>query len=142
MPFISVTRLRVRSWRFVVPFFVQAIRSARQAAASPGNLGTALLRDPQWTFWTSTAWSDEAAMRGFMLAGAHRAVMRRLLDWCDEAALVHWTQDEPELPTWPEAHRRLLAEGRRSKVHHPSADQTAFVVPPPVARPTGQLRLR
>jgi hypothetical protein len=142
MPFVSVTRLRVRSWRFVPVFFVQAFRSGRQAAAAPGNLATALLRDPQWTFWTSTVWTDEAAMRSFMMAGAHRSVMRRLLEWCDEASLVHWSQEQATLPTWSEAHRRLQGEGRLSKVHHPSPAHTAFEIPAPLARPSGQLRLR
>jgi hypothetical protein len=26
--------------------------------------------------------------------------MAKLLDWCDEAPLAHWTQATPELPDW------------------------------------------
>jgi hypothetical protein len=55
----------------------------------------------------------------------------RILHWCDEAALVHWYQESPELPDWREAHRRMIAEGRPSKVNHPSADQLAFRNTPP-----------
>lgn len=142
MTFVSITRLRVRSWRFVPLFFIQALRSARQAAAAPGNLGTMLLRDPRWTFWTATSWESEAAMRDYMLAGVHRSVMRKLLDWCDEAAVVHWEQPDAVLPTWAAAHARMCAEGRPSKVHHPSPDQLAFAIPAPVARPSGVLRLK
>ena len=47
-----------------------------------------------------------------MMAAPHGPTMRKLLEWCDEASLVHWTQDEAELPSWEEAHRRLLHEGR------------------------------
>ncbi len=54
-----------------------------------------------------------------MLAGAHRQLVRRLLEWCDEAALVHWEQENLE-PDWHDAQRRLQSEGRRSKVNHPS----------------------
>jgi hypothetical protein len=53
---------------------------------------------------------------------------------CDEAAVVHWTQDSPELPTWPEACQRLKKEGRRSKVNHPSAAHSAYEFPAPLAR--------
>jgi hypothetical protein len=76
-------------------------------------------------------WSDEAAMRAFMRSGAHRSVMPRLLEWCDEAALVHWTGDAPGPPSWAAAHQRLQHEGRRSKVNHPSPAQLRFTIPPP-----------
>ena len=73
-------------------------------------------------------------MRSFMLNGVHGHGMRKLMTWCDEAAVVHWTNDGPELPSWEEAHRRLQAEGRRSKVTHPSAAHEAFRIPLPVVR--------
>jgi hypothetical protein len=70
-------------------------------------------------------------MKAFMLAGAHRKVMRQLLEWCDEAALVHWQQKSDQQPDWREAHRRLQAEGRRSKVNHPSQDHENFRIAVP-----------
>jgi hypothetical protein len=36
-----------------------------------------------------------------------------------------------EVPTPAEAHRRTTTGGRSSKVHHPSAAQTAFHIPEP-----------
>jgi hypothetical protein len=131
MAFLSVTRLRVRSLRFLPPFFYFAFTSARQARRARGNLGSDLLADSKRTFWTATAWEDEASMRAFMIAPPHRRAMPRLLDWCDEAAAVHWLQDGPDLPDWREAHRRMVAEGRPSKVRHPSPAQEAFEIPPP-----------
>jgi hypothetical protein len=68
--------------------------------------------------------------------------MRSLLEWCDEASLVRWTQDGPELPSWQEAHRRLEEEGRPSKVNHPSPAHLAHTFPPPVARQTSQLHFK
>ena len=82
MPFVSITRLRVRSWRYLPGFLLQSVRAARQAKGVPGNLSVSLLRDAEFAFWTRTVWSDETAMRGFMLSGAHRHVMPRLLQWC------------------------------------------------------------
>jgi heme-degrading monooxygenase HmoA len=131
MPFVSITRLRVRSWRYLPGFLVQAFRAARQAKTAPGNLSVNLLRDAGFAFWTCTLWTNEDAMRGFMLSGAHRRVMPRLVEWCDEAAVVHWTQASSEPPAWAEAHRRLQQDGRPSKVNHPSLGQQRFAFPPP-----------
>jgi hypothetical protein len=82
-------------------------------------------------FWTVTAWENESAMNSYRIAGAHRQAMPKLLKWCDEAAVAHWSQDSAELPSWPEAHRRMVAEGRLSKVNHPSAVQLAKQIPAP-----------
>jgi hypothetical protein len=70
-------------------------------------------------------------MRSFMRAGVHRRVMAHLPVWCDEAAVVHWTQDGTEPPPWPEAHRRLQGEGRRSRVNHPTDAQRQFEIREP-----------
>lgn len=131
MPFVSVTRLRVRSWLYLLPFFFYAIRSMRQAKAADGHLNLALLNDAHRTFWTCTVWADEAAMKSFMLSGAHRHAMPHLMEWCDEAAVAHWLQDTDQLPDWTSAHARLQREGRLSKVRHPSPAQQKFEIPPP-----------
>lgn len=142
MPVVSITRLRVRSWRFLPFFFLRTMRIARQAAKAAGSLKVTLLRDTGNTFWTSTSWASEAAMKAFMHAAPHGPAMRKLMDWCDEASLVHWTQDGPELPTWEVAHQRLEGEGRPSKVRHPSAAHLAHKFPPPTASDTSQLRFK
>jgi len=66
-----------------------------------------------------------------MLNGPHRQVMSRLLEWCDEAAVVHWTQESDREPDWQEAHRRIQQEGRRSKVNHPSQAHEDYEIPKP-----------
>jgi heme-degrading monooxygenase HmoA len=136
MPFVSITRLRVRRWRYLPQFLVQSIRAARQAKRAAGNLAVSILRDADRAFWTRTVWSDEAAMRSFMQSGVHRRVMARLPEWCDEAALVHWVQDDKEPPSWAEAHRRLELEGRRSRVNHPTAAQRRFEIREPLTSAT------
>lgn len=142
MPFVSITRLRVRSWSYFPPFFVQTLRIARQAARAEGNLAVKLLRDNRNAFWTGTSWSSEGSMKAFMHAKPHGPTMRSLLQWCDEAALVHWTQAGAELPSWDEAHKRIQQEGRPSKVNHPSAAHTAHTIPAPTLRPRRELRFK
>ncbi|MEP6961069.1 MAG: DUF3291 domain-containing protein [Acidobacteriota bacterium] len=131
MAFISVTRLRVRSVWQLPKFLWHATRSSAQARKSAGNLGVSLLNDAKLVFWTKTAWTDEAAMRAFLLSGQHKKAMPVLMNMCDEAAVAHWVQDSATLPTWQEAHRRLRESGRSSKVRHPSAAHEAFEIPPP-----------
>ena len=131
MPFISVTRLRVRSLRYLLSFVWQTFKVARQTQHSPHFLGGRILSEAKNTFWTITAWEDEAAMRGFRQKGAHGVVMPKLLEWCDEAAYVHWSQDYLGLPDWREAHRRLVQDGKLSKVYHPSPAQVAKQIAEP-----------
>ena len=131
MAFVSVTRLRLRHWRFLPVFFWHTIPSFRQARQAKGNLSADVLNDRQWAFWTRSVWVDESAMRAYMTSGAHMKAMPYLMEWCDEAATTHWVQAEATPPDWQEAHRRLGAEGRRSKVRPPSPAQTAFEIPAP-----------
>ncbi len=132
MPFVSVTRLRVRSPEFIDPFSVAVTDVYGQASTAPGNLALDLLAEANDTFWTRTVWTDRAAVRAYMTTGAHGEVMPRLRDWCDEAHVAHWEQDSTDLPTWEEAHRRIVTEGRTSAVAHPSPDHAPRTVAPPV----------
>ena len=120
MIFVSLTRLRVRSIRFLPAFAVHTLRSLRQVRKAAGFLDGALLPDRSWTFWTLTAWNRQEDMRAYMVSGDHKAAMPHLLEWCDEASVAHWTQDALPLPSWIEADRRMRGEGRASKVQNPS----------------------
>jgi hypothetical protein len=125
MTFISITRLRIRATRYLPAFVYHAFLANRQARRAPGNLTVDAINDANWTFWTRSAWRDEASMRAFMLADPHRHSMAKLALWCDEAAVVHWVQESSQLPDWREGHRRMLAEGRCSNVTFPSEDHKA-----------------
>lgn len=70
-------------------------------------------------------------MRNFMFNEPHRSAMAKLSEWCDEASIVHWTQENPQLPDWKEAHRRMVAEGRRSRVRRASEAHEKFEIPAP-----------
>jgi Domain of unknown function (DUF3291) len=131
MALISVTRLRVRSVFYLLQFFWHTFKVQRQAKSAPGMLGGRLMLEAHLVFWTATVWESEAAMRAFRSSGAHMRAMPKLLDWCDEASYVHWEQESAELPSWAEAHRRMVTEGKLSKVKNPSAAQTAKKFPQP-----------
>ncbi len=142
MPVVAITRLRVRSWRYLAPFLFHALRSAWQAKRAAGVQSATLLKDNWRTYWTRTVWTDEAAMKGFMTSGNHRRAMPRLLELCDEASVGRWNQDSATPPSWEEVHRRMQDEGRPSRVNHPSAAHVAYRIPVPRVRPFGQVPLK
>jgi heme-degrading monooxygenase HmoA len=130
MPFTSVTRLRIRSIRFLPLFALYAQRSLSQARAATGFQEGSLLVDRRWVFWTLTIWETEESMRSYMLSGAHKIAMPRLLDWCDEASVVHWQASDPGLPDWQEAEERMRRDGRPSKLRSPSASHATLQFAP------------
>jgi len=129
--YISITRLRVRSFAYLPSFLWHAFQSTRQAERARGFLGGRLLVNPKSVYWTMTAWESDSAMNEFRTTAAHRAAMPKLLHICDEASVVHWPQETSELPSWEESHRRMVADGRVSKVNHPSANQLSNEIPSP-----------
>ncbi len=50
MPFVSITRLRVRSWYYLPPFLFETLRIMRQAKRAEGNLAVSLLKDDRNAF--------------------------------------------------------------------------------------------
>ena len=123
MVFVSVTRLHVRSWKFVLPFAIYALRSSSQARRTPGFVAGTLGNDAQRGNWTITMWNSESDMRSFRNSGVHRIAMQKLLHWCDEASYTHYTTEEADFPTADAVYERLR-KGKASKVNHPSAAQS------------------
>ena len=117
---VSITRLRVRSIFYMPLFMMHAMRTMMQAQKAPGVLGVETRLEPGNVVWTKTVWTDEAAMKQYRGSGAHQIAMRLLAEICSEAAYARWGQDTSDLPTWEEAHQRILREGKLSKVKHPS----------------------
>ena len=131
MYFVSVTRLRVRSLLFLPQFFCANEASVKALKKIPGYINGKELVDKGFTFWTVTIWDSVDAMKLFRNNDPHKSVMRKLPNWCDEAAYVHWTQETSDFPNWDEIYRRLLSEGKLTKVQHPSPQQAAMTYPAP-----------
>jgi hypothetical protein len=131
----SVTRLRVRSPWILPVFLLRTFQSQRQIECSPGYLGGRLLVDAHSTYWTLTLWQDEKAMKVFRGSGAHARAMKKLPEWCDEGAYAHWIPAGDAIPTWAQAYERLVAEGKLSRVEHPSAAHVAREFPSPRLKP-------
>lgn len=125
MAITSITRVRLGSWRYWLPFVRLAMASGRQARHADGFLGGYLGNGWPLVFWTVTQWRDKEAMRAFRNSGVHLQAMPRLKGWCVEAA-VATIESDGLIPVDPEAAARLLAEhGHTSAVERPSAEHEA-----------------
>ncbi len=139
MAFVSVTRLRVRSFLFMPAFLWHTFRSQRQVVRAPGFTGGRLLVDSHLAYWTLSVWESEQSMKKFRGAGAHSRVMPKLANWCDEAAYVHWMPESNEVPSWNEAYEKLVSEGKLSRVLYPSENHSNRTFPKPrLSPPIGQ----
>ena len=69
MPQVAVTRLRVRSSRFMPGFAWFTWRSVRQARRAAGNLGVAVCQAEDLAFWTVITWPDDRAPQSPAIAG-------------------------------------------------------------------------
>jgi len=125
VPVISITRLRLRSLRYLPSFGWYTWQSKRQLTRSPGFLTGTVGSAPGLAFWTATAWTDEASMKAFRNSDWHQRAMPKLLDWCDEASVARWTQDSSALPDRAAMLERMQTSGRISKVRHPTAAHAA-----------------
>jgi hypothetical protein len=100
------------AWR-TPAFMTEAIRAWRQARRSAGVFGATLRAQPlRRTYWTLSAWTDEAALHAFVRAEPHRTIMKRVRPWAKTATFRFWTAPAGELtPTrlWAEAERRITA---------------------------------
>ena len=131
MALISVTRLRVRSLIYLPQFLWDTFKTKRQVERSSGFLGGRLLVNAKNVFWTMTAWKDQAAMNAYRTGGAHRRAMPKLLNWCNEAAVVHWTQESSEIPFWHEVQQHMTKDGKLSKVIIPRLLRRRIIFPGP-----------
>ena len=118
--FVSLTRLRIRSWRFMPLFALDTMQALGQVRRAAGFVTGKLLPDREFAFWTLTGWDSRESMRAYMVSGPHAKAMPKLMEWCDEGSVAHWDQDGMELPTWEEADRRMRESRRVSKVKYPS----------------------
>jgi hypothetical protein len=100
------------AWRSAA-FLAQSIRAWQQARRSPGVFGATLRAQLlRRTYWTLSAWTDEAALYAFARTEPHRTIMKRARPWAKTATFRFWTVPADKLTPvelWAEAQRRISA---------------------------------
>jgi heme-degrading monooxygenase HmoA len=106
---VLASRLELRSRRHTIGFFRAATAVRRQVRGSAGALGVALLAKPlRRTYWTLSAWRDQAALDAFVETAPHTGTMARFRPLLRDSKFVTWQVPAGELPiSWDEARERL-----------------------------------
>ncbi len=104
---VMASRLELRRVRDVPSFLAAALRIRRQMLASPGVLGLSLIARPlHRTFWTLSAWQDQAALAAATGRQPHVQIMKHFRPRMAASSFVTWTAADLPIP-WDEARRRL-----------------------------------
>ncbi|SES45154.1 hypothetical protein SAMN03159406_04630 [Rhizobium sp. NFR03] len=106
--YVSITGLQLKARRHQPRFWWHAIRSMIQARKAPGNLSTDA-RFINGVHHTRTVWTDEAAMRRYLISGAHLQAMKAFGAIATGKTLGFTTETVPD---WDEVRRLWETAGR------------------------------
>jgi heme-degrading monooxygenase HmoA len=106
---VMASRFRVRGYRHVLPFLLDAMRVHTQVRKADGALGVSLVAHPlRREFATLSAWRDREALNAMVRAEPHRTIMGRYRSAMADSRFTFWNAPPSELPLdWAEADRRL-----------------------------------
>ncbi|MGW1490492.1 putative quinol monooxygenase [Streptomyces sp. NPDC002402] len=103
-----------RAWD-IPRFFAAAQSIRRQVLAADGCLGMSLRGEPfVKTFWTLSAWRDQAALDAFVGAQPHERIMRDFHPRLRDPVIISWTVPRGDLPVdWSDAVNRIAGHTSR-----------------------------
>jgi hypothetical protein len=106
--YVSITGLQLKSWRYFFKFWWHAVRSMTQAKSAPGNISTEThhINGMQHTL---SVWVDEAAMRQYLVSGAHRQAMATFHSIATGKTFGFYAN---KAPTWSEAYELWKQNGK------------------------------
>jgi len=110
MPYISITGLRLKSPLATPRFWWHALRSMAQARSAPGNISTDA-RSIGGVQHTLTVWTDQAAMRAYLVAGSHLQAMRAFRSIATGKTIGYTSET---IPSWEEARSIWEERGREA----------------------------
>ncbi|WP_460061632.1 DUF3291 domain-containing protein [Streptomyces sp. YKOK-I1] len=112
--FVMASRLEVRSLKDVPRFFLKSLAAWKQVCGAPGAYGASLIAEPlKRTFWTLSAWEDEAALRTYTKTEPHKSIMNGLRPTMKDSVFTFWQVPAAGLPIdWTDARRRLAEQER------------------------------
>ena len=108
------SRLTLRSYRDTLAFLRAAMKLRRQVLDTPGGLGVSMIAEPgRKTYWTLSAWTDQAALDRFVGTSPHSDVMRHFGHRLTGSSFTTWTVPVAELPARPTDAKQLWKQARQ-----------------------------
>jgi len=106
------SRLPLRSYGRIPSFIRATWRVRRQLAGADGLVGYSLdAKLLSKTFWTLSAWRDQAALDRFASAEPHRSVVAAIRPHMAATTFVTWAVTEAEVPVrWQTAREHVNRE--------------------------------
>lgn len=109
---VQVSKLELAHLKDVPGFLVTALRIRRWVLRAEGAVGMSLIAHPlKRTFWTLSAWQNEAAIGSLMTSELHRTAMTKYQGRMSDSHFHTWHPTDPALlpPDWDAAQTRLLS---------------------------------
>lgn len=131
MPYLSMTRLKLRSLRHLPHFSLHTARVVRQVQRTPGFIDGQIMFALELSAWTVVLWESDAAIRTYFTNGVHGRGQSYIYVWASEANHAHVAVDHLELPSWEEVARSLSEIGRFLTIPYPSQNHCNHIVAPP-----------
>jgi hypothetical protein len=129
MFYLSMTRLRLKSPLYLLPFFIQNEKIVSQLRASQGFVKGKVLAAPNLSMWTVTLWASDQDIKAFHLNGEHGETIEKIDEWSSDSARCHKLTESNELPSWENVRLQLIKSGRFRDLKEPSCDQTNRDIP-------------
>jgi len=97
-----VSRLPLKSYRFIPGFLRDTLRIRRQLAQTQGLVGYTLNAGlARKTFWTFSVWEDQASLDRFAASDPHRRIIGRLRPRMGQTRFEFFPVSGSDLPlTW------------------------------------------
>ncbi len=131
MSLLSVTRLKLKSPRYLPAFLINTERIAREIRTSEGFLQGQLMGTFNLSMWTMTLWNSEATLKKFYLSGTHQKIMGKLSEWSSEAASVHMEVNNHQLLIWNDVIAEICRTGYFATLQEPSLDHRNRIIQKP-----------
>lgn len=106
--YVSITGLELKSSRHFLRFWWHAVRSMIQAKTAKGNI-SADAKTIEGIHHTRTVWTDENAMRAYLVKGSHLKAMKAFHGIATGKTLGFSTD---QVPSWKEVHSLWLKKGK------------------------------
>lgn len=136
MFYLAVTRLKLKSYNYLIPFLLNTYQIVKQIRASENFLQGKLMATPNLSMWTMSLWCSEESVRKFYLSGSHQLAMGKISDWSSEAVHVTHATNWNELPHWNDVTQMLNKHGKFVLLTHPSEEHLNCFIPQPNLRLT------